>query len=82
MQLVTVFASGNIADIAVAKLALESGGVPFITKGEGVQDLVGLGRLFGGTNLATGPVQLQVRCEDADLALELLQDGAIGGGTA
>jgi len=76
MELVTVFASGNAAEITVAKLALESEGIPFITKGEGVQDLVGLGRLFGGTNLLTGPVQIQVRSEDAELALELLNPNA------
>lgn len=74
MELVTVFASGDIADIMAAKLALESGGVPFVTKGEGIQDLVGVGRLFGG-NLATGPVQIQVRREDVDLATELLHQG-------
>lgn len=74
MELVTVFASGNSADVMAAKLALESGGIPFVTKGEGIQDLVGAGRLFGG-NFATGPVQIQVRGEDVDFATELLRQG-------
>lgn len=72
LELVTVFASSDMAALTVAKLALEAEGIVFITKGEGVQDLFGLGRAFGGTNLVTGPVQLQVRSEDAELALKLL----------
>lgn len=72
IELVTVFASGDIAALAAAKLALEAEGIAFITKGEGVQDLFGLGRAFGGMNLVTGPVQLQVRSADAELALKLL----------
>lgn len=72
-ELVTIFASSDLAELAVAKLVLESEGLPFITKGEGVQDLFGWGRL-GGMNLITGPVQLQVRRQDADLARELLEE--------
>lgn len=72
-ELVTVFASGDAAQLAVAKLVLESEGIPFVTLGEGVQDLFGIGRLFGGLNLVTGPVQIRVREEDAALALELLR---------
>lgn len=72
-DLVTVFASGDAARLAVAKLVLESEGIPFVTLGEGVQDLFGIGRLFSGLNLVTGPVQLRVREEDAARALELLR---------
>ena len=77
IELVTVFASGNQADLIAAKLALESGPIPFIAKGEGVQDVVGFGRLFGGANLLTGPVELQVRGEDAEFARELLSDAGV-----
>jgi hypothetical protein len=73
LQLVTVFASGDPTRVAVAKLVLRAEGIPFIIKGEGVQDLFGLGRLFGDLNLVTGPVQIQVRQEDAALALEALE---------
>lgn len=73
LPLVTVFATGNPALIAVAKVILRSAGIPFLTKGEGVQDLIGLGRLFHGLNLATGPMVLQVLLEDADDAKDLLK---------
>jgi len=36
-----------------------------------------LGRLFGGYNLATGPVQIQVERRDAANALEALRDAAL-----
>lgn len=71
-RLVTVFASSDLVAVAMAKLALDSGGVPYVTKGELVQDYIGVGRLFGGVNLATGPVQIQVRPEDAETAIELI----------
>jgi len=74
LDLVTVFATGNPVLIATAKLALEASGIRFLTKGEGIQDLIGLGRLFGGFNLATGPVQLQVERRDAAQAVEALRD--------
>lgn len=74
MHLVTVFASSITAEIIVAKLVLQSEGVPFITEGEGVQDLVGLGRAFGGVNLVTGPIRLRVTESDAELARQLLND--------
>jgi hypothetical protein len=70
--LVTVFASSNPAELAVAKMLLEGAGVRYVTTGELVQDVIGVGRLFGG-NLITGPVRLQVLAEDADEARELLE---------
>lgn len=77
MELVTVFATGDLVRLAMAKVALESAGIPFLTQGEGVQDLFGMGRLFGGVNLVTGPVRIQVRRQDADRAREALED--VGG---
>jgi len=73
LRLVTVFASGDPAELAVAKLVLEAERIPFITLGEGVQDLFGWGRLLGPLNLVTGPVRLQVREQDAARALEALE---------
>jgi len=74
LDLVTVFATGDQVLITTAKLVLESADIPFVTKGEGIQDLIGLGRLFGGFNLATGPIQIQVERRDAASALEALRD--------
>ncbi|MBN2379373.1 hypothetical protein JXM67_06180 [candidate division WOR-3 bacterium] len=38
------------------------------------QDLFGLGRLGTGSSLIVGPVEIQVRYEDAERALELLEE--------
>jgi len=72
--LVTVFATGDPVLIATAKLVLEAADIRFLTKGEGIQDLIGLGRMFGGFNLATGPVQIQVERRDAASAIDALRD--------
>jgi hypothetical protein len=73
LELVTVFTASDAVRVAIAKVALEADGIRFIVKGEGVQDLFGVGRL-GGLNLITGPVQIQVAEPDAARALELLRD--------
>lgn len=73
LHLVTVFATSDPVRVALAKVALEAEGIPFVAKGEGVQDLFGVGRL-GGTNLITGPVQIQVAEAHAARALERLRD--------
>ena len=72
--LVTVFATGDPVLIATAKLVLEAADIRFLTKGEGIQDLIGLGRMFGGFNLATGPVQIQVERRDVASAIDALRD--------
>jgi hypothetical protein len=73
LDLVTVLATGNPALLALAHSLLESAGIEFIARGEGVQDLVGLGRV-GGFNVALGAVELQVRARDADEARAILAD--------
>jgi hypothetical protein len=60
--------------LALAKTTLESAGIAFIAKGEGIQDLFGVGRIPGGVNFITGPVQLQVAREDAPDGRRLLRD--------
>ncbi len=72
--LVTVFQTGNPMALALAKGALESAGIPFVSEGEGLQDLIGLGRFPGGFNVATGPVKIHVDIRDADGAREVLAD--------
>jgi len=73
-ELVTVFQTGNPMALALAKGALESAGIPFVSEGEGLQDLIGLGRFPGGFNVATGPVKIRVDVRDADAAREVLAD--------
>lgn len=72
--LVTVLASGDSARILVAKMLLEASEIPFVVVGDGVQDLFGIGRLTGGTNFVTGPVQIRVTEDDAEDALEILRE--------
>jgi hypothetical protein len=76
--LVTVLASGDNAKLLVAKMLLEASEIPFVVVGDGLQDLFGIGRLTGGTNFLTGPVQLRVTEEDAEDALEILADMEAG----
>ena len=72
--MVTVFQTANPVALALAKAALESQGIPFVTQGEGLQDLIGLGRFPGGFNVATGPVKIRVDIRDAQAAREVLAD--------
>jgi len=45
-----------------------------VSEGEGLQDLIGLGRFPGGFNVATGPVKIHVDMRDAEAAKEVLAD--------
>jgi len=78
IDLVPVFAASDPIAVAMAKAALESAEIPFVTQGEGVQDLLGVGRFPGGFNIATGPVQFLVRRELASTARALLADAVRG----
>ncbi len=73
IELVTVFDTGEPADVLVAKSLLEAEGIEFFAKDEGVQDLFGAGRLGSGFNTMAGQVEIQVRPEDADRARQLLE---------
>lgn len=70
---VTILATGDSGQIAFAKSLLDDAGIPYVAKGEGVQDLFGMGRLGGGYNFVTGPVQIQVHSNYEDEARELLE---------
>jgi hypothetical protein len=72
LELVTVFETGDPADVLVAKSVLDEAGIEFFPRGEGVQDIFGAGRLGAGFNTLAGPVSIQVRPEDAETARGLL----------
>jgi hypothetical protein len=57
---VTILTTGNPVLISLSKTILEDAEVPFLAKGEGVQDLFGIGRIGAGYNFVTGPVEIQV----------------------
>lgn len=68
---VTVLETSDPALLAVAKSLLDEAEIPYFAKGEGIQDLFGVGRL-AGFNPITGPVELQVSADDATEAQSVL----------
>jgi hypothetical protein len=72
-ELVRVLATGDLGLTAIAKSLLEGENIDFFVKGEGLQDLFGLGRLTG-FSYAMGPAEFWVRAEDAGQARGLLRD--------
>ena len=71
-KMVMVLETSDRALLLVVKGVLEAADIPYTVTGEGVQDLIGLGRLGPGFNVATGPVRIEVPEEDADEARMLL----------
>ncbi len=66
--LVTVCMPRSTTTLMMARLILDRERIAFVSSGEGVQDLFGIGRLFGGVNFITGPIRIAVREGDADRA--------------
>jgi hypothetical protein len=73
-DLVTVFESSDVVLFAIAKSTLDTAGIRYITQGEGLQDLVGWGRLFSGYNFVTGAPRIRVTPENADRAHQVLSE--------
>ena len=71
VELVPVLATGDAGVIAVAKSLLEAEEIDYFVRGDGLQDLFGLGRMTS-FNFAMGPAEFLVRSDDADRARELL----------
>jgi hypothetical protein len=72
-ELVPVFATGDPGLIALAHSLLEGEKIDYLVRGEGLQDLFGLGRATS-YSFAMGPAEFWVRAEDADNARALLED--------
>ena len=73
-DLITVFESGNKGVVAFVKSILDSAEIPYLAKGENIQNLFGLGVIGTGFNPISGPVQIQVSREDESVARELLAE--------
>lgn len=71
-ELVTVFETGDPGLLAMAHSILDEAQVPYLTQGEGIQDLFGVGRLGTGFNILTGPVHIQVERESEAEVRQLL----------
>jgi Putative prokaryotic signal transducing protein len=71
VNLVPVLTTGDSGIIGIAKSLLENAEIDYFVRGDGLQDLFGLGRLTGYSYL-TGPAEFLVRADDAARAHELL----------
>lgn len=78
VALVTVFATGEAALIAVAKSLLEAEGIDYVVRGEGLSNLFGHGLITTYNFVVGGPPEFMVREEDAERAREMLKDLATG----
>jgi hypothetical protein len=72
-ELVQVFVTGDPGLIAIARSLLDGEKIDYFVRGEGLQDLFGLGRATG-YNFAMGPAEFWVRDEDGENARVLLED--------
>jgi len=70
-DLVRVYSTSEAALIPVVQSLLDDAGIAAMTKGEPVQDVFALGRLFGA-NPVVGPVEFFVRPDQAEEAVRLL----------
>ncbi|MCX5758258.1 MAG: DUF2007 domain-containing protein [Candidatus Hydrogenedentes bacterium] len=70
---VTVLTACNDEEVMVVQSVLGAAGIPCYAKGELIQDLIGW-RLGAGYSLLLGPVEIQVRAEDAETARRVLAE--------
>ena len=73
IKFVTVYETGDPAFITFAKSILQSEGIKYFVKGEGLQDLFAGGRLGIGFNPVIGPIKIQVDEKDVEKAKDLLR---------
>jgi len=73
-QLVPVLRTGDPLVVALAKSLLDSAGIDFFVKGEGIQDLFAFGRVGTGFSPVTGPAEFQVRRYKEEEARAVLAD--------
>ena len=71
VELVPVLSTGDAGLIALVKSLLERESIEYLIRGEGLQDLFGIGRITE-FNYAMGAAEFWVREDDAERARELL----------
>ena len=74
LKLVSVLQTADEGLAALVNSILDGDNIRYVVKGEGVQDLLGWGRIVGGFNYVVGSVEFLVRQDDADRARALLTD--------
>lgn len=73
LEMVCVLRTADEALAALAKSLLESESIPYVVRGEALQDLLGWGRIVGGFNYVVGPAEFLVPEAYADRARAVLQ---------
>ncbi|MEA2694390.1 MAG: hypothetical protein QOJ16_3777 [Acidobacteriota bacterium] len=73
-DIVTVFATGDPVLLMTATSLLDEAGIPYFTRGEGTQDLFGMGRLGTGFSLIAGPMEIRVGAQRSEEAEDLLRE--------
>lgn len=68
-----VYETNDPTAMIVAKSVLESEKIPFVSVGDRSQDLLGLGRLFSGSNPIVGPMRIEVPREYEKWAKRILR---------
>lgn len=74
LELVTLHVTNDESELLVLQSMLEAAGIPYLCRGEQIQDLFGVGRLVA-VNPITGPVEIQVATSDLEAARTLLASG-------
>lgn len=74
VELVTVMSVRDLGELLIAKSLLESEGIRYLAKGEGLQSLFGYGSIGAGFNFVTGPIKIQVSVADEGDAKAILND--------
>lgn len=71
---IPVFAPGDPFSLALAKSLLDEASIPYVTRGETLQDLVQPGRIGLGFSQVAGPIELLVPEDHLEEAIMLCQD--------
>jgi hypothetical protein len=77
IEMVCVLQTADEGLASLVKSMFDGEGIRYVVRGEGLQDLLGWGRV-GGFNYIVGPAEFLVHQDDADRARALLQTEATG----
>lgn len=74
LRMVCVVQTADEGLASLVKSIFDGDNIRYLVRGEGLQDLLGWGRIVGGFNFVVGPAEFLVHEEDADRARLLLTD--------
>ncbi|MGB7604527.1 MAG: DUF2007 domain-containing protein [Lutisporaceae bacterium] len=71
---IKVLETGDMPLVTVIKSVLTDADVKFFVKGEGLQNIIGIGSFGMGYNSAIGPMEIYVQEEDAEAVKMLIEE--------